>query len=72
MVIDLKNILIIDIETVSCVSDYKQLNERMSKLWDKKASWLHNADTLSSAELFNERAGIYAEFGKIITIAIGV
>ena len=71
MVIDLKNILIIDIETVSCVADYKQLNERLSKQWDKKASWLHNADTLSSAELFNERAGIYAEFGKIITIAIG-
>jgi len=71
MTYDLKNILILDIETVSCVTDYNSLGERLQKQWDKKSSYLNNADLKSSSELFEDRAGIYAEFGKIITIALG-
>lgn len=71
MDLDLKDILVIDIETVACAEDYDNLDDRLRKQWDKKSVYLHNPNTLSSAELFNDRAGIYAEFGKIITIAVG-
>lgn len=71
MAYDLKNILILDIETVSSVSDYKNLDGRLQKEWDKKSSNFKDADLKSSSELFENRAGIYAEFGKIVTIALG-
>ena len=35
--IDFSKILFLDIETVSQEKTYDQLNERMQKLWDKKA-----------------------------------
>jgi len=65
----LKNILFLDIETVSCVPEYAQLDERLKPLWNKKALTLKTE--LPADELFNERAAIYSEFGKIITIATG-
>ena len=68
---DLKNILVLDIETISCVEQYGQLGERLKKQWDKKSSTFKDADVKSSSELFEEKAGIYAEFGKVVTIAIG-
>ncbi len=71
MLNDLKNILILDIETIGCAKEYNDLDERLKKQWDKKSSYFQQNDTLSSSELFSEKAGIYAEFGKIITIAVG-
>ena len=65
----LKHLLFIDIETVSCVESYAQLDERLKPLWNRKA-FILNAETPAD-ELFNERAAIYSEFGKIITIATG-
>ncbi len=65
-----ENLLLIDIETVPLYSNYHQLNEKMQKLWDKKSLLIDkdNADTASS---FSEKAGIYAEFGKIVCIGLG-
>lgn len=68
---DLKNILILDIETVSCVEKYDLLDDRLKKLWDKKSAGFKEADIKSSSELFQERAGIYAEFGQVVVIALG-
>ena len=68
---DLKNILILDIETVSCVEKYDLLDDRLKKLWDKKSAGFKEADVKSSSELFQERAGIYAEFGQVVVIALG-
>lgn len=68
---DLKNILFIDIETVGCAPNYQGLDDRIKKEWDKKSKFLLNSDIMTPEELFNERAGIYAEFGKIITIGLG-
>jgi predicted PolB exonuclease-like 3'-5' exonuclease len=65
----LKNILFIDIETASVFSSYDQLSERMQKAWDHKAS-LINSDK-SPAELYTQKAAIYAEFGKVIAIGAG-
>jgi 3'-5' exonuclease len=66
-----KNILFIDIETVSGYEAYQQQPVRMQKLWDYKASFLKNDDSLSSDELYFDRAGIFAEFGKVIVIGLG-
>ncbi|MCD6366318.1 MAG: 3'-5' exonuclease [Bacteroidales bacterium] len=67
--IDLQKILFLDIETVPMVADYSELPERFKKLWDKKASYLVKEDDTPES-IFN-RAGIYAEFGKIICISVG-
>jgi hypothetical protein len=60
-----ENLLLIDIETVPLYSTYSQLHERMQKLWDKKSLSLDKENT-DTASTFSERAGIYAEFGKIV------
>jgi len=64
-----QNILFLDIETVPQYPSYKDLDERWKKLWDKKAR------NISSENETNEqtyrKAGIYAEFGKIICISVG-
>ena len=70
--IDIKNTLIIDIETVSATESYKDLDNRLKKQWDRKADFIRNEDNLTSEELFFERAGIYAEFGQVICIAVGL
>lgn len=67
---DLTNILFLDIETVAGTRTYHDLTDRMRHLWNKKAAFLNNPEELSSNELY-ERAGIYAEFGKIVTIGVG-
>ncbi len=65
------NILFIDIETAAQFPDYQDLPERMKPLWDRKSAFLRNEKELNSAEMYPERAAIYAEFGKVITIGIG-
>jgi len=68
---DLKNILVIDIETVSDHKEYDEMPERLQPLWDKKASFLRKDEDQLSSELYWDRAAIYAEFGRIIVISIG-
>jgi hypothetical protein len=73
--IDIENVLFLDIETVPAFSDYSKLSERLQKLWNKKAERLlannHSpAEGISPEDLY-VRAGIYAEFGKIVCISVG-
>ncbi|MBL7850592.1 MAG: 3'-5' exonuclease [Cyclobacteriaceae bacterium] len=69
---DFRNILFIDIETVACSPSYGDLSERLKVQWARKANYFRQRDEgLTDEELFHERAGIYAEFGKVIVIAIG-
>jgi len=73
--IDIENVLFLDIETVPAFAKYSQLSERMQKLWDKKAERLspvnNSPEDKTSPEQKYPRAGIYAEFGKIICISVG-
>ena len=65
-----KNILFLDIETVPEKPEFEKLSPLMQKLWEKKAKHLiKNED--ETPESIYERAGIYAEFGKIICISVG-
>jgi len=65
--IKIEKILFLDIETVPQFPDYNLLPQRMKLLWDKKAVFL-TKENQTPEELY-ERAGIYSEFGKIITIS---
>lgn len=66
----LEQILFIDIETVPKFSSYEELSEREKLLWNKKSALIKKEDTEEPSNIYN-KAGIYAEFGKIICIGIG-
>lgn len=63
-------VLFLDIETVPAVPSFHDLSERMQKLWSKKAEKLKKDETETPESIY-DRAGIYAEFGKIIVISVG-
>jgi 3'-5' exonuclease len=68
---DLKDVLFLDIETVRCVDHFSKLSERLKTQWARKAGFFKREEGQTDEDLFQDRAGIYAEFGKIIVIAIG-
>lgn len=69
---DFGNILFIDIETVACTDTYASLDDRLKVQWARKANFFRQrTEDQTDEDLFHERAGIYAEFGKIIVIAMG-
>ncbi len=65
------HILFVDIETVSAESTYDQLSPVMKHAWQRKAQALRMPEQTTVADFYFERAGIYAEFGKIIVISVG-
>ena len=65
------NILFLDIETVSQFETYNHLPEDWRELWDLKAGVLLRNKETDTPETIYDRAGIYAEFGKIICISCG-
>lgn len=65
-----EDILFIDIETVPQKPGFEELPEHFQKLWDKKSIYFRD-ETQVAADVY-ERAGIYAEFGRIICISAGV
>jgi 3'-5' exonuclease len=71
MIQELRDILFLDIETVASTNDFSTLDERMKTQWARKAGFFKRDSRQTDEELFHERAGIYAEFGKIICIAVG-
>lgn len=71
MIQELRDILFLDIETVAYTHDYSSLDERMKVQWSRKASFLKRAQEQTDESIYHERAGIYAEFGKIVCVAVG-
>ena len=70
--VPLQNILFLDIETVSQYASFDGLPEDWKDLWSKKAeSLLRNKENATTASVY-ERAGIYAEFGKVVCISCGI
>ena len=66
------NILFLDIETVPRFSSYNELPDEWKKLWDIKSTSLAKYYEGQTNESLYPRAGIYAEFGKIVCISCGV
>lgn len=69
---DLQSILFIDIECTPQHQSFFDLDEGMQALWEKKSRRFdHNGDSAEIADLYENRSGIFAEFGKIICISVG-
>ena len=67
--LNLEDILFLDIETVPEAQYFSDLDETKQALWEHKSQY-QRKDEFTSEE-FYERAGIWAEFGKIICISVG-
>lgn len=68
--LDLNHVLFLDIETVPEVYQFDELDEKTKILWEGKMKWQAERDNVSAKDLF-EKAGIYAEFGKVVCISVG-
>ena len=67
--LNLENILFLDIETVPEVQHFTDLKKTKQDLWEQKSQY-QRKDEFTSEE-FYPKAGIWAEFGKIICISVG-
>jgi 3'-5' exonuclease len=79
--LDFTKILFLDIECVSTTSHLAEMPDRLQTLWQKKAMGLGliskeetdpEALQEAAAQSFRDRAAIYAEYGKVICISVGV
>lgn len=72
--IHIPGVLFLDIETVPQHADYGQVPSELKDLWEKKVEALNRhrnaVEQLSSSAAY-ERAGIYAEFGKVVCVSTG-
>ncbi len=68
--LNFNDILFLDIETVPMFQDFSELSENFQKHWDKKSTYFRS-ETESASDVY-QRAGIYAEFGKIVCISVGL
>lgn len=65
-----ENLLFIDIETVSEKATYQNLTENWQELWTEKTQRILPSEN-TVAEFYEQRAGVMAEFAKVICISIG-
>ena len=66
---NLNNILFLDIETVPEFENWKDISKETQELFDQKTKYQRKEEFTAAA--FYDRAGIWAEFGKIICISVG-
>lgn len=67
--LNLENLLVFDIETVPQTDSFDHLPAHLKELWEHKVRKQLKEET--PAENYYERAGIYAEFGKVVCISAG-
>ena len=68
--LDINKVLFLDIETVPALPNYKKLDDRWKKLWEKKSQSLVK-ENITAADMY-DRSAIYAEFGKVVCICVGI
>jgi 3'-5' exonuclease len=66
----LENFLVMDIETVSEAKDFAQLDENWQQLWADKNRY-SIPDNVTPADYYPQRAGVMAEFAKVVCISLG-
>lgn len=67
--LNLEHILFLDIETVPQQQHFSDLDETAQLLWEQKTQYQRKDEF--TPEEFYDRAGIWAEFGKIVCISVG-
>jgi len=65
-----KNILFLDIETVPIKENFEDLSSEFQGLWSEKTTW-QRKDDFTPSEFYKMKAGVMAEFAKIICISVG-
>lgn len=78
--IDLNRLVVLDIETVGKTATYQDLKNndpRLAELWEKRSAWLKerysdNNGPLSVDELWEQKSGLHAEYGKVICVTFGI
>jgi DNA polymerase elongation subunit (family B) len=73
----LQHTLFLDVETVSQHKDYMLLDSRGQALWQQKIGFMarrddHDWSEEEFAKSYEDKAAIYAEFGKAIVISAGI
>ena len=68
--LNVEDVLFLDIETVPQQPVYSELPENFQKLWEHKSKYFRDEEQ-TPGDVY-ERAGIYAEFGRIVCISVGV
>ncbi|MBK8610159.1 MAG: ribonuclease H-like domain-containing protein [Chitinophagaceae bacterium] len=68
--IRLENLLLIDIETVSEHAHFNELHEDWKQLWQEKVQ-RQLPEKVTAEEFYPQRAGVMAEFSKIVCISVG-
>jgi DNA polymerase elongation subunit (family B) len=68
---DLTKILFLDIETVPQHYRWDELDERSAKLFSDKTRFEQERGSKGAEDIYGEKGGILAEFGKIICIGVG-
>lgn len=66
----LTNILFLDIETVPIHYKYDEQDEVSRELWDEKVRYQAESSGQNTEQLY-EKAGVFAEFAKVICICAG-
>ena len=65
-----QNILFLDIETVPVKENFEDLDLTFQTLWAEKTTW-QRKDEFTPSEFYKMKAGVMAEFAKIICISVG-
>ena len=68
---EIRDILFLDIETVANLYNYNDLDERLQAQWARKANYFRKDSQITDEEIYRDRAGIYAEFGRVVCVAVG-
>ena len=68
--VNLPDILFLDVETVPLFPEFGALSEPFQELWKDK-SRKYSYENLPAEDLYFEKAGIHAEFGKIVCVSVG-
>jgi uncharacterized protein YprB with RNaseH-like and TPR domain len=69
LTIDLNNILFLDIETVPQEENWSSVSKTTQELFEQKTRYQRKDEF--TGDQFYEKAGIWAEFGKIVCISVG-
>ena len=74
---EIEKILFFDIETVSLTSNYSEITTTLQGLWHRKATsfYPNKEEDLTIEQLqesYKNKAAIFAEFGKIVCISVGI
>ncbi len=68
--LDLNKVLFLDIETVPAEPSFKSLSPQWQTLWEKKSKSLVK-ENITAGDMY-DRSAIYAEFGKVVCVCVGI